>query len=133
MNRRTALAAAAALSLSITGLAAAAGATMHVFDAADASPNVGKVSPVSTTTRPPVIERHVVIVGDPAPAPAPAPAPVTRSSGSREGSASPGADDEHEVATSLPRPTASPAAPTAPAAPAAHEPEHESGRELGDD
>ena len=47
MNRRSALAAAAAISLSITGIAAAAGATMHVFDAAEASPNLGKV--VATT------------------------------------------------------------------------------------
>ena len=68
MNRRSALAAAAAISLSITGIAAAAGATMHVFDAAEASPNLGKVSPVSTTTRPPAIEHRVLVVDDPAPA-----------------------------------------------------------------
>ena len=74
MNRRSALAAAAALSLSITGLAAAAGATMHVFDAAEASPNVGKLSPVSnTTTGPPETEPHVLTVADPAPPPAAVP------------------------------------------------------------
>ena len=76
MNRRSALAAAAAISLSITGIAAAAGATMHVFDTAEASPNVGKVSPVSTTTPPPAVEHRVLVVDDPAPAVALEPAPA---------------------------------------------------------
>ena len=128
MNRRTALAAAAALSLSITGLAAAAGATMHVFDAADASPNVGKVSPVSTITRPPVVERRVVVVDDPAPT---APVPGAGTSGAQESSGSTDAEDGHEVAGS-----ASPPA-TNPTVPVTHESEHESepepGHELGDD
>jgi hypothetical protein len=124
MNRRTALAAAAAVSLSITGLAAAAGATMHVFDVADASPNVGKVSPVSTTTLPPEVEHHVVIVDDPAPV-APAPAPAAGGTEPRQASGSTRSEETHEVA-----PTAIPAAP---AAPAAHGSEPESGHELGDD
>ena len=128
MNRRTALAAAAAVSLSITGLAAAAGATMHVFDAAEASPNVGKVSPVSIPTRPPVVERHVVVVDDPAPV---APAPELRAPG-----------ESHRVAGSRPAdgaprpaaPTAAPAPSPAPSAPpATHAPEPEFGHEFGDD
>lgn len=127
MNRRTALAAAAAVSLSITGLAAAAGATMHVFDAADASPNVGKVSPVSTTSRPPVVERHVVIVDDPAPV-LPAPTPPAGGNESREASGPDRASKEHDVVA----PTATPAAP-APAVGHESEPEHESEHELGDD
>ncbi len=128
MNRRSALAAAAAISLSITGIAAAAGATMHVFDAAEASPNVGKVSPVSTTTRPPEIEHHVLVVDDPAPAAAPAPAPA--------GGEVARAERPH---TSVPEPeVAAPTAPapgpsTQPAATPPTAPVHEPGYELGDD
>ena len=122
MNRRTALAAAAALSLSITGLAAAAGATMHVFDAADASPNVGKVSPVSTITRPPVVERRVVVVDDPAPT---APVLGAGTSGSQESSGSTDARDRHGGAASAAPPA------TTPTVPLTHE--SESGHELGDD
>ena len=125
MNRRTALAAAAAVSLSITGLAAAAGATMHVFDAAEASPNVGKVSPVSTPTLPPVVEHHVVVVDDPAPvSPAPAPAPGVAAIESHwsPGSAHSETTQDHATSASVPPPA--PAAVTpAVTAPRAGEPE----------
>ena len=126
MNRRNALAAAAAISLSITGLAAAAGATMHVFDVADASPNVGKVSPVNTsTTRPPDVERHVVVVDDPpAAGPVePVQAPVRGSSSTGGRTESPKTSDDHRPAAAAPATSA----PTV--APATHEVE----RELGDD
>ncbi len=122
MNRRTALAAAAAVSLSITGLAAAAGATMHVFDAAEASPNVGTVSPVSpTTTQPPEVEHHLVVVDDPAPE-APAPAPS-------------GATHESQEVRTPPAPSTTTAAPTPPPPPAPSPPPAgpDSSREFGDD
>ena len=128
MNRRSALAAAAAISLSITGIAAAAGATMHVFDAAEASPNLGKVSPVSTTTRPPTVEHRVLVVDDPAPAPAPESAPAGGEVARAE--QPPTSVPEPEVAAPsapAPGPTTQPAAipPTAPV--------REPGHELGDD
>ena len=75
MDRRRALATAAAVGLSITGLAVAVGATTQVFTAADASPNVGRVSPVSRSVDPEV-ETHVVDVVDPAPAAVPASQPA---------------------------------------------------------
>jgi hypothetical protein len=122
MNRRTALAAAAAVSLSITGLDAAAGATMQVFDAADASPNVGKVSPVTpSTTRAPEVEHHVVVVTDPPEQPAPAAAaPVGVASRGSEGTESHTSPETHPV-TAAP----APAAPTPPSGPFE--------REMGDD
>ncbi len=83
MDRRRALAAAAAVALSITGLAVAIGATTQVFTAADASPDVGRVSPVSQPADPPV-ETHVVDVTDPAPAPVPTPAPAAPVGGETE-------------------------------------------------
>ena len=133
MNRRSALAAAAAISLSITGIAAAAGATMHVFDTAEASPNVGKVSPVDTTTRPPAVEHRVLVVDDPAPAVAPEPAPV--------GGAAPRAEAPQDArpGTSVPKPEVAAPIPTAPgpsSQPTATPPTapvREPGHELGDD
>ena len=133
MNRRSALAAAAAISLSITGIAAAAGATMHVFDAAEASPNLGKVSPVSTTTRPPTVEHRVLVVDDPAPAPAPESAPA---GGEVARAETPRAE---QPPTSVPEPeVAAPSAPapgptTQPAAIPPTAPVREPGHELGDD
>ncbi len=125
MNRRTALAGAAAISLSLTGIAVAAGATMHVFQAADASPNIGKVSPVSTATLPPEVEHHVVDVVDP-PVPAPlVPAPA---------SAGPNIRPRGEHVESDVEATPAPAA-IAPAAAPHHEveTEHEDHSEPGDD
>ena len=133
MNRRSALAAAAAISLSITGLAAAAGATMHVFDAAEASPNIGKVSPVSTTTRPPEIEGHFIVVDDPVPAPAVEPAPAGNDGARSE------APRAERARTSTPEPEVArptPPAPgpsTQPAGTPPTAPMREPGHELGDD
>ena len=133
MNRRSALAAAAAISLSITGLAAAAGATMHVFDAAEASPNIGKVSPVSTTPQPPVVEGHVVVVDDPVPVPAVEPAPAGDNGARAE---TPRAERPR---TSVPDPEVGAPAPPAPspssqpAATPSTAPVREPGHELGDD
>ena len=126
MHRRNALAAAAAISLSITGLAAAAGATMHVFDVADASPNVGKVSPVTTSTAPPEVEHHIVVVDDP-PATNPPPtanAPVRGSRSAVGRTESPTASDDHGRAATAAPTTGGPVAPSA---------THEVERELGDD
>ena len=77
MNRRHALSIAVATTLSITGIGAAIGATTNIFSAADAS-SLGKISPVSSTTLPPVVEHVRVDVDDPAPMPTAAPtsAPV---------------------------------------------------------
>ena len=133
MNRRSALAAAAAISLSITGIAAAAGATMHVFDTAEASPNVGKISPVSTTTRPPAVEHRVLVVDDPAPAVTPEPASA---GGEAPRAQAPQAErprtsvPEPEVATPMP-PAPGPATQPATTPPTA--PVREPGHELGDD
>ena len=84
MDRRQALAAAAAVALSITGLGVAVGATTEVFTAADASPNVGRISPAPTRLQP-TVETHVVDVEDPAPTPAtptpPAPTPTRADDG----------------------------------------------------
>ena len=127
MNRRNALAAAAAISLSITGLAAAAGATMHVFDVADASPNVGKVSPVSTSsTRAPEVEHRVVVVDDP-----PVTSPEVPANTAVRGSSSTGGRTQSPTTSDDHRPAAAgaPATSVPAAAPATHEVE----RELGDD
>lgn len=120
MDRRRALAAAAAVALSITGLAVAVGATTQVFTAADASPDVGRVSPVSQPANPPV-ETHIVDVTDPEPTSAPAPAPAPGApvrSGTRE-----------ERAEHAPAPAAPPVAHATPAPTVAahHEVEHEAG------
>ena len=129
MNRRSALAAAAALSLSITGLAAAAGATMHVFDAAEASPNVGKISPVSTTTTaPPEIERHVVTVEDPAvPPAAPGASTEARESTAGHENSEPAHVDRQAAANPGPTPAAATPAATG------STPDDSSGHEFGDD
>ncbi len=91
MDRRRALATVASLTIGATAIAGAVGATTRVFNVAEASPGVGRVSPVSTSTRPPVIEHRVVEVEDPAgPLPSPVPpaganertAPSTRATGS---------------------------------------------------
>ncbi len=130
MNRRSALAAAAAISLSITGIAAAAGATMHVFDTAEASPNVGKVSPVDTTTPPSVVEHRVLVVDDPAPAVAPEPAPAGTETPRAQ------APQAERPRTSVPEPevaTPMPPAPSQPAATPPTAPVPEPGHKLGDD
>ncbi len=115
MNRRTALAGAAAISLSLTGIAVAAGATMHVFQAADASPNIGKVSPVSTTTQPAEIEHHVLDVDDlPSPPVAdPASTPV------------PSSGEDHDESGEVQETSAPAPAPTSVTADHHAEPEHE--------
>jgi hypothetical protein len=117
MERRNALAMAAAATLSLTALGGAIGATTHFFQPADAS-NLGKVSPVSTPTLPPVVEEHDVDVIDPVAAPAPAPA-ATQSTRAEA--------DEHDA------PAASaPSAPAPTTAPSHESGEHEHG-ELGPD
>ncbi len=118
MNRRHALSIAVATTLSITGIGAAIGATTNIFSAADAS-ELGKISPVSSTTLPPVVEHVSVDVDDPAPVPAPtasAPAPTpVRTSG----------EVEHHPVAGTPAPAPAPApAPTA----APHE--REGGHEI---
>lgn len=102
MNRRTALASAAAISLSLTGIAVAAGATMHVFQAADASPNIGKVSPVSTTTQPAEIEHHVLDVND---LPAPPVADPVATPAPSSGEDHDGSGEVHRSSTPAPAPT----------------------------
>ena len=87
MNRRHALSIAVATTLSITGIGAAIGATTNIFSAADAS-DLGKISPVSSTTLAPVVDHVRVDVDDPAPVsaptvPGPTAAPV-RTSGESE-------------------------------------------------
>ena len=109
MDRRWALAATAAVGLSITGLAVAVGATTQVFTAADASPNVGRVSPVSRPVDPDV-ETHVVDVVDPAPpaatAPAATPAPTARPTGTFAASALAPVTAPAPAAVAAPAPTA---------------------------
>ena len=67
MDRRRALATVAAVTFGATAIAAAVGATTRVFNVAEASPGVGRVSPVSTPTLPPVVEHRVIDVEDPLP------------------------------------------------------------------
>lgn len=76
MDRRTLLAAVAATAFSTAALTGAVAATTHVFAAGEAAAGVGTISPVSTTTLPPIVEHKIIDVEDPAPvAPAPAPTP----------------------------------------------------------
>jgi|SRR6476659_8780581 len=70
MDRRRTLATVASLTIGAGAIVAAVGATTRVFDVAEASPGVGRVSPVSTPTLPPVIEHRVIEIEDPAPPPA---------------------------------------------------------------
>jgi hypothetical protein len=121
MDRRQALAATAAVALSITGLGVALGATTEVFTAADASPSVGRIRPVPDGLRP-TVETHVIDVQDPAPAPATCPAaPVPAPS-----------DDGHERNAAVPPPSLAPGSTAAPGTattsttdPSGHEHEHE--------
>jgi hypothetical protein len=115
MDRRRAFATVAAIVCSGTALAVAVGATTRVFNAAEASPGVGRISPVRAATGPPIVEHRVIDVVDPAPPAAASPAPST---------AAPG----EPLATPTTRPvaTAAPAAASPPATAAAtHEHEHE--------
>jgi hypothetical protein len=73
MDRRRALATFASVTLGAAAITAAVGATTQVFNVAEASPGVGRVSPVSTPTLPPVIEHRVVDIEDPVPPAAPVP------------------------------------------------------------
>jgi hypothetical protein len=81
MDRRRALATVASLTVGATAVAAAVGATTHVFNVAEASPGVGRISPVSPATLPPVIEHRVVDVEDPAPTTVSSPTPPAGTSG----------------------------------------------------
>jgi hypothetical protein len=120
MDRRQALAAAAAFALSITGLGVAVGATTEVFTAADASPNVGQISPAPDRLRP-TVETHIVDVEDPAPAPAapapPAPVPTRTDEG-------PARTAPSTAPTTATTPAPNPGAPSTTLAP---EPAHERG------
>ena len=60
MDRRRALATVVSLTIGATGIAAAVGATTRVFNVAEASPGVGRVSPVDAPTSPPVVDPPVV-------------------------------------------------------------------------
>ncbi len=118
MDRRHALSIAVAATLSITGIGAAIGATTNIFSAADAS-ELGKISPVSSTTLPPVVEHVRVDVDDPAPVPPPA-APATAPARVRASS-----DAEHQAAAAT---RASAPAPAPAPAPVSHE--REGGHEM---
>jgi hypothetical protein len=72
MPPRRALATVAAVTLGATAIGAAVCATTRVFNVAEASPRVGRVSPVSTPAVPPIIEHRVIDVEDPVPTTAPA-------------------------------------------------------------
>ena len=62
MDRRRALASVASLTIAAAGITAAVGATTRVFNVAEASPGVGRVSPVDAPTPPSVVEPPVVDV-----------------------------------------------------------------------
>ncbi len=119
MNRRHALSIAVATTLSITGIGAAIGATTNIFSAADAS-DLGKISPVSSTTLAPVVEHVRVDVDDPAPVSAPSvPGPTAAPVRTSE-------ESEHAVVAG---PAPAPAPQAAPA-PTPHEREHEADHET---
>lgn len=124
MDRRTLLAAVAATAFSTAALTGAVAATTQVFAAGEAAAGVGTISPVSTSTLPPIVEHKVLDVEDPAPvAPAPTPtAPPNR----------PVREERTETAPAAPVATVG-AAPTPAPAPAAAHPEDHDAYEPGDD
>lgn len=124
MDRRRLLAVIAATAFATAALTGAVAATTHLFTAGEAAAGVGTISPVSTTTAPPIVEHKVLDVEDPAPAtvptPVPTPAPRPPSHAIRE--------DRVESPPASPATTATPAP-----APAPPPPTRPDGFEPGDD
>jgi len=109
MERRRALATIASVAFGAVAIAAAVGATTRVFNVAEASPGVGRVSPVATPA--PVVEHRIIDVEDPAPVPASAPAPLPTTT-SRAAHAPSTPPTRTDTSTGTAPPTASTVAPT---------------------
>lgn len=125
MDRRTLLAAVAATAFSTAALTGAVAATTHVFAAGEAAAGVGTISPVSTTTLPPIVEHRIIDVEDPAPVATPAPTPTARPT-------RPVREERTEATPAAPVATVSAAPTPAPAPAAEHHEDHED-YEPGDD